>query len=195
MTCSLYYFLYFYLQYYNGEKCDKNNELIPEGYTSLTWGVTKAVERAEANKLSSILIEGSKNVLDMWVGVSPIVLAIGTLALILAEYTPIFQWLGLPFIPLLNLLQIPEATQASSTLVVGFADMFLPTVIGATIKSDLTRFVLAAVSVTQLIYMSEVGGLLLGSKIPVSIKDLLIIFLERTLITLPIISLIAHIIF
>ncbi|WP_423244932.1 YjiH family protein [Hathewaya massiliensis] len=181
--------------YYNGEKCDKNNELIPEGYTSLTWGVTKAVERAEANKLSSILTEGIKNVLDMWVGVSPIVLAIGTLALILAEYTPIFQWLGLPFIPLLNLLQIPEATQASSTLVVGFADMFLPTVIGATIKSDLTRFVIAAVSVTQLIYMSEVGGLLLGSKIPVSIKDLLIIFLERTLITLPIIALIAHIIF
>lgn len=159
MTCSLYYFLYFYLQYYNGEKCDKNNELIPEGYTSLTWGVTKAVERAEANKLSSILTEGIKNVLDMWVGVSPIVLAIGTLALILAEYTPIFQWLGLPFIPLLKLLQIPEATQASSTLVVGFADMFLPTVIGATIKSDLTRFVIAAVSVTQLIYMSEVGGL------------------------------------
>lgn len=181
--------------YYNGEKCDKNNELIPKGYTPLTWGVTKAVERANTNKISSILIEGSKNVLDMWIGVSPIVLAIGTLALILAEYTPIFQWLGLPFIPILNLLQIPEATQASSTLVVGFADMFLPTVIGATIKSDLTRFVIAAVSVTQLIYMSEVGGLLLGSKIPVSIKDLLIIFLERTLITLPIIALIAHIIF
>ncbi|SHK27820.1 nucleoside recognition GATE domain-containing membrane protein YjiH [Hathewaya proteolytica DSM 3090] len=181
--------------YYNGEKCDKNNELIPEGYTPLTWGVTKAVERAEANKIFSILIEGSKNVLDMWIGVSPIVLAIGTLALILAEYTPIFQWLGLPFIPILNLLQIPEATQASSTLVVGFADMFLPTVIGASIKSELTRFVVAAVSVTQLIYMSEVGGLLLGSKIPVSIKDLMIIFLERTLITLPIIALIAHIIF
>lgn len=181
--------------YYNGEKCDKNSELIPDGYNSLTWGITKAVERAQSNKFNSVLGEGVRNVLDMWIGVSPIVLSIGTLALIIAEYTPVFQWLGLPFIPLLNLLQIPEATQASSTLVVGFADMFLPTVIGATIKSELTRFVIAAVSVTQLIYMSEVGGLLLGSKIPVSIKDLIIIFLERTIVTLPIIALIAHLIF
>lgn len=73
--------------------------------------------------------------------------------------------------------------------------MFLPSIIGASIKSELTRFVIACVSVTQLIYMSEVGGLLLGSKIPVSLKDLIIIFIERTLITLPIIVLIAHIIF
>ena len=73
--------------------------------------------------------------------------------------------------------------------------MFLPTVIGSTINSELTRFVIACVSVTQLIYMSEVGGLLIGSEIPVSMKDLIIIFLERTLITLPVISLIAHFLF
>ena len=44
----------------------------------------------------------------------------------------------------------------------------------------MTRFIIACVSVTQLIYMSEVGGLLLGSKIPVSLKDLIIIFIQRT---------------
>jgi nucleoside recognition membrane protein YjiH len=40
-----------------------------------------------------------------------------------------------------------------------------------------------------------VGGLLLGSKIPVSFWELFIIFLQRTLITLPIVVLAAHIIF
>jgi len=59
----------------------------------------------------------------------------------------------------------------------------------------MTRFIIAALSVTQLIYMSEVGGLLLGSKVPVSFKDLVAIFLLRTLITLPIIIFIAHILF
>ena len=102
---------------------------------------------------------------------------------------------GMPFIPVLKLLQIPEATAASQTLIVGFADMFLPSVLAATIQSDMTRFIIAAVSVTQLIYMSEVGGLLLGSKIPVNFKELFIIFIERTLITLPVVSIIAHIIF
>ena len=131
----------------------------------------------------------------MWMGVTPVVMAMGTLALIIATYTPIFQWLGIPFVPILELLNIPEAQLASETILIGFADMFLPSVLAAGIESELTRFVIACLSVTQLIYMSEVGGLLLGCKIPVNFKDLVAIFLLRTFITLPIIVLVAHIIF
>ena len=54
---------------------------------------------------------------------------------------------------------------------------------------------IAALSVTQLIYMSEVGALLLGSKIPVTLLDLLLIFLLRTLVTLPVIAGVAHLLF
>ncbi|WP_027623055.1 YjiH family protein [Clostridium lundense] len=181
---------------YNNNVKSKTSETIPENYTPFQWALTKALNKASnCSDFKNFLIQGLKNTLDMLLGVTPIVMAMGTLALILAEYTPIFKFLGLPFIPVLKLLQIPEAKEASQTLVVGFADMFLPTVIGATIKSELTRFVIACVSVTQLIYMSEVGGLLLGSKIPVTLKDLIIIFLQRTLITLPIISLVAHFLF
>ncbi|MDR5658696.1 YjiH family protein [Serpentinicella sp. ANB-PHB4] len=171
-------------------------ETAPTGFSSFSWGLKQAVEKASKKMgLVQFLKLGMKNVLDMWFGVMPIVMALGTIAVIIAEFTPVFSWLGMPFIPLLNLLRIPEAAEASQTLVVGFADMFLPAVIGASIESELTRFVIATVSVTQLIYMSEVGGLLLGSKIPVSIKDLVIIFIQRTLITLPIVALVAHIIF
>ena len=59
--------------------------------------------------MKKFFAEGGKNILDMWIGVAPIVMAIGTLALIVAEYTPIFQWLGMPFIPLLELMRVPEA--------------------------------------------------------------------------------------
>lgn len=175
---------------------DYSEEKIPQGYTPYSWGMTQALDKANNNKsLSNFFTEGAKNILDMWMGVAPIVMALGTLALIVAEYTPVFQWLGLPFIPLLELMQVPEAKAASETLIVGFADMFLPSVIGAEIGSSMTRFIIAAVSVTQLIYMSEVGGLLLGSKIPVSFGELFVIFIQRTLVTLPIIVLVAHIIF
>lgn len=181
--------------YFNNIKRE-DPEIIPENYSSFKWGLEKAVEKANKNdNSSSFLTQGIKNIIDMWLGVAPIVMAMGTIALVLAEYTPIFKWFGLPFIPILKLLQVPEAVEASQTLIVGFADMFLPSVIGASITSELTRFVIACVSVTQLIYMSEVGGLLLGSKIPINIKELLIIFIQRTLITLPIIVLMAHIIF
>lgn len=181
--------------YYNGEEKEEK-ELIPEGYSPLKWGYSQAVERAAKNRsVSKFFIEGGKNVLDMWMGVAPIVMAFGTIALILAENTPLFTWLGVPFIPLLELLQIPEAKAASETMMVGFADMFLPSVLGADIQSELTRFVVATVSVTQLIYLSEVGGVLLGSKVPVSFKDLFIIFILRTLITLPVIAIMGHIFF
>lgn len=182
--------------YYNNNK-KAASEIIPDGYSSFSWGLSQAVERAEQNNdIKKFFIDGLKNVFDMWLGVTPIVMALGTLALIVAEYTPVFQILGMPFIPLLKLLRLPEASAAASTLVVGFADMFLPSVIAAgSIKSELTRFVIAAVSVTQLIYMSEVGGLLIGSKIPVNFKELFIIFIERTLVTLPIITLFAHFLF
>lgn len=181
---------------YITDTADTDQETIPEGYTPFSWGMSQAVEKARQNtNVKDFLKEGSKNVLDMWMGVAPVVMALGTAALIVAQYTPIFKWLGVPFIPLLELLQVPEAAAASQTLVVGFADMFLPSVLGSGIESEMTRFIIACLSVTQLIYMSEVGGLLLGSKIPVTFFDLILIFIVRTLITLPVIVICAHFIF
>ena len=182
--------------YYNG-KTNKIDESIPEGYTSLSWGYEQAITKARKNSsIKEFFADGAKNVLDMWVGVLPVVMCMATIALIIATYTPLFKILGVPFIPILQLLQVPEAVQASQTLVVGFADMLFPSVVASTtITSEMTRFIVAAVSVTQLIYMSEVGGVLLGSKIPVNIKELIIIFIERTLITLPVIVLIANFIY
>ena len=145
--------------------------------------------------MSAFIKEGIENVAEMWFGTLPVILAMGTIALIIAEFTPVFRMLGIPFVFLYQLLQIPDAALASQTVVVGFADMFLPSVIASSFESEMTRFVVAATSVTQLIYMSEIGSIIMGSKIPVSLKDLFIIFLERTVVTLPVIALFAHILF
>jgi nucleoside recognition membrane protein YjiH len=179
----------------DGSPRQADDEAIPAGYTPFSYGYEQAIQRADRNRFAETAADGVKNVLDMWLGVIPIVMALGTTALIIAETTPLFQWLGLPFIPLLELLQIPFAKEASETIMIGFADMFLPAILGESIPSELTRFVIAALSVSQLIYMSEVGGLLLGTKIPVSFKDLFVIFIIRTLISLPIIAGIAHLYF
>ncbi|MGR9048425.1 YjiH family protein [Halobacillus faecis] len=181
--------------YVTEEPSDQKEE-VPEHHNLITYGYTKAVERgSKASGIGNFLKQGTQNILDMWMGVAPIVMALGTIALVIAEFTPFFTWIGMPFIPLLELMQVPYAQEASETILVGFADMFLPAIIGSSIESEMTRFIIASLSVTQLIYMSEVGGLLLGSKVPVNIKDLFIIFLLRTIITLPIITLIAHLLF
>ncbi|MBU9673525.1 YjiH family protein [Planococcus sp. CP5-4] len=180
----------------DGSAQDSQTEDVPKGYNVASHGIEKALEKADRNRsVVTFFKDGFKNVLDMWIGVAPVVMAFGTIALILAEYTSTFTILGTPFEPYLNLLGIPEAAEAAQLMVIGFADMFLPAILGAGIESEMTRFVVATMSVTQLIYMSEVGGLLLGSKIPVNIVDLIIIFLLRTIIALPIIAGVAHLLF
>ncbi|MCT2536904.1 YjiH family protein [Aquibacillus koreensis] len=178
------------------EQTEKKQELPVKRRTEFRFALSKALAQAKRNEgFQDTLKSGLKNVLDMWFGVIPVVMAIGTIAVIIAETTPVFALIGTPFVPILQLLQVPEATEAAQTMVIGFADMFLPALLGSGIESEFTRFVIACVSVTQLIYMSEVGGILLASKIPVRFIDLVIIFLLRTMITLPIIALVAHIIF
>ncbi|TMX47033.1 YjiH family protein [Vibrio sp. Hep-1b-8] len=180
----------------DGSKPSEDADAIPEGHTSFSWGMELALNKAsQVKSVKSVFQEGVHNAIDMVFGVLPVVMGLGTIALIIAEYTSVFSFLGQPFIPFLELLGIPEAAAASETMVVGFADMFIPAILAASIDNEMTRFVIAAMSVTQLIYMSEVGALLLGSRIPVNIFELFAIFILRTLITLPVIAAVAHLIF
>lgn len=180
--------------YVDGSSHNQDSEAVPEGKTLFGHALDVALQKAHnAPGVKGTVKEGISNALDMLFAVLPVVMAVGTFALIIAEETPIFQFLGQPFIPYLELLQVPEAAKAAETIVVGFADMFIPSILAASnIESDVTRFIIAALSVTQLIYMSEVGALLLGSKIPVNIFELFAVFILRTLVTLPVIALMAH---
>lgn len=183
-------------KYIDGSEKSADGELTPAGYNVFSWGLEHALNRAENTPgVKATCIDGLKNVIDMVFAVIPVIMAIGTMALVVVEYTPIFEYLGYPFIPFLEWLQIPEAAAASTTIVVGFADMFIPSILAASIESELTRFVIAAMSVTQLIYMSEIGALMLGSKIPINVAELFVVFILRTLVTLPVIAGIAHLIF
>ncbi|MBL4913562.1 YjiH family protein [Shewanella schlegeliana] len=173
-----------------------DDETIPAGHGVFSWGLHQALAKAsQAGGVKHTLVDGMKNVVDMIFGVIPVVMGIGTIALMIAEFTPVFEYLGMPFIPLLELLQVPEAAAASKTIMVGYADMFIPAILASSIESDMTRFIIATLSVTQLIYMSEVGALLIGSKIPVNFLELFVIFILRTLVTLPVIAGVAHLIF
>ena len=170
------------------------DETIPEGMSPLRFGWQQALEKANSNSKSPkrLIQDGVETVLDIWLGLIPLVMSLGAIALILAEFTPVFDILSYPIVPVLEWMNIPEATSAAPAMLVGFADMFIPAVIGSGIDSEITRFVVGALSLTQLVYMSEIGILILRSNIPVNFFDLFVIFLQRTIITLPIIVLIAH---
>jgi len=169
----------------------------PEADTGLLrWAFIQGINKARtAPNLKQLLKNAFINLLDIWFSLLPSVVAIGTIVLALTEFTPIFTILTKPLVPILELMQIPEAAAAAPAFLVGFADMYLPAVIGKNIASEMTRFVIGCVSIIQIIYMTEVGTLILKSKIPLQIGELFLIFTLRTLITLPIITAIAHFIY
>ncbi|RUR33884.1 YjiH family protein [Vreelandella andesensis] len=178
--------------YYEPVGCQLSEERT-ENVGLLRYSLLQATRRAaDAPGPKELVRLALLNVVDIFLTLLPLVFAIGTVALILAEFTPLFTWLSYPMVPVLELLRIPEAQAAAPATLVGFADMFLPAVLATNIESELTRFVIACLSMTQLVYMSEIGALLLKSKIPIKFWELAAVFLIRTAITLPIIAFMAH---
>ncbi|GAB3056624.1 YjiH family protein [Salinicoccus sesuvii] len=160
--------------------------------TMFKTATTRAYRRAEqSDSPKGIVKDGTLNVVDIYGGLIPVVIAIGTLALIVAEYTPVFTYLSYPTQLILELINVPEASAAAPAFIIGVTDMFLPSVIGSGLDSMFTKFLIATMSLVQIIYFSEVGALLLKSKIPVSVWELLAIFILRTIISFPIIYVLA----
>lgn len=62
-------------------------------------------------------------------------------------------------------------------------------------QDAMTRFIVAVVSITQVLFLDEVGGLIISSKIPVRLGELFVIFIERTVISLLIVVPVAHLLF
>lgn len=132
------------------------------------------------------VIKGVRNALDVLCGVLPVSMAIATTAAILVFHTEIFNVIAMPITMLLDAAGLPNAKQAAPGFLVGFLDQFMPTLIAKDIDSDLTRFILAGLSVTQLIYMAEVGIIILRSSLPIAFTTLFLIFIIRTIIATPI---------
>lgn len=171
-------------------------EIVPENKSKFRWGLEQAVARAEK---SGSFIDQLKQGANVFVGIAfvliPQVMAIGTIALIIAEYTSFFTIISQPMVYVLELLRIPEAQAAAPSTIIGFIDMFMPAVLASGIEAEMTRFFIGALSLVQIIYLTEMGTLLIISKMPVHFKELLFIFIQRTIISIPIIAIITHIIY
>lgn len=180
------------LNTYHPDAPETISEEIPKGTSLGRWSLESAMKRSAEANVVNVPREGLKIVFNIWFGLLPLVMAWGTLSLIIAEFTPFFTWIATPFAFYLQLFGVPEAVAASPAAVAGFADMFLPAIL-VTGLPEITRFIIGVLSITQLIYMTEVGVVILQSELDLNFGDLLIIFLERTIISIPVIVLLAMI--
>lgn len=161
------------------------------GIWRLAW--SSAVKRAgSAPSIQLLVAAGFRAILDLFLTVMPAGMTVMFAALTLYHHTDFLQLVTYPLVPVLEALQVPEARLAAPGVVVGLLDQFVPAVIAGSIDSPVTSFVLAGLSVTQLIFFAENAVLILRSKIPISVPQLIAIFVLRTCIALPILALVAN---
>ncbi|MBQ3201727.1 MAG: YjiH family protein [Clostridia bacterium] len=173
----------------------QEDEMIPEGMKPMQYAVKIASERASKNTLKGVLKDGAMMMLDVVITTIPVVYAWGTIATILVEYTPIFTWISYPFKLYLDLFGVAEAAVAAPATIVGFIDMFIPAILAGAIENLETRFIITALSLVQIIFLTEVGVLSMQSKVKLNFGNLFLIFLERTIIAIPLLVLGAKLIF
>lgn len=137
--------------------------------------------------IKELLLEGLNLYLDILFTLTPYVMLFGTIALTITYYTNIFYYISYPLIIVLNIFKIPYSSDVAPALLVGFIDMIIPVVIGSEIMSVKAKFLIAVISTIQIIYMTEVGALLMSSKLKLNIFTLFLIFIERTVLSIPII--------
>ncbi len=174
---------------YNEEIGKRIKEDVPEKMSTLKWALEQSCTRSETFGVSNVVHGGMAVLTSMFFDLIPIVVTWGTISLIVVQYTPIFTWISYPMGWMMQLLGLEEAFAAAPATLVGFVDMFIPAILLTGITSIKTKFVIGILSLVQIIYLTEVGAIIIKSKVPLGFKEILIIFLERTIIALPVIVL------
>lgn len=180
--------------YYNFQRKDIEAVKMKEKNIFHT-ALTKSCKVVESFHIKEVGKSGTNVLTSILFTLLPIVIAWGTLGLILVEYTPLLQWISLPFGAILNILGVEQAYTVAPATLAGFVDMFIPSLLVANVASLKTRFIIATLSLIQIIYITEVGAVIVQTDLGIDMKKLFLIFLERTIISLPIIVLISNIIF
>lgn len=161
-------------------------EVIKEKRLKYAW--EQAMTTAHnAPKLKDNIFVNVKDGLVMAMGILPSIMSIGLFGLVLANFTPVFDYLGYIFYPLTWILQIPEPLLAAKAAAINLIDMFLPSLV--VLKASLeTRFIIGSLSISTILFFSALIPCVLSTEIPIKMSHILAIWFLRTVLTLIIVT-------
>ncbi|MBU5485554.1 YjiH family protein [Clostridium sp. MSJ-11] len=178
-------------EYYEGTKGDKESE---EKGNALKRAWREGIIAADrAPSLMENIVINFKDGIMLAISIAPTLMSIGFLGLVVAKYTPLFDIIGYVFYPFTFLLRIPEPLLAAKACAVSIAEMLLPAIVVANTPL-VTRFIIAVVCVSEILFFSASIPCMLSTDIPLNIKDLVIIWFERVVLSLIITAPIAYLI-
>ncbi len=130
----------------------------------------------------------TRMVVEQLFGVLGPVMGLATLTAIIAFHSPLADWISMPIAFGLEMLDIEQPSRVAAGIIFGYLDQFIPAIIAGDITSQPVKFLLAGLSLCQLVFMTETGLVILRSGLPVTVFQLTQVFILRTIIVVPVLT-------
>ncbi|MDN7132330.1 hypothetical protein JNO04_08185 [Halomonas sp. MC140] len=124
-----------------------------------------------------------KEGLVMAISILASIMSVGLLGLLVAKYTPLFEWLGWLFYPFVAVWGVADAAALAQASAARLAEMFLPALLMADAEFA-ARFVAGVVSVSVVLFFSASIPCILYTNIPLSVVRMLVVWFIRVALSL-----------
>lgn len=167
----------------------EDKPLLTRSYETALTSAVKAPNPPELARSGSLMF------VEQLFGVTGPMMALATMAAIVAFHSVLGEWITAPIGWILSLLEVEQSTRVGIGFLFGFIDQFIPAVIAGDLQGEAIRFILAGLSLCQLIYMSETGLVMLRVGLPINAWQLFLLFIIRTIIVVPVLVIAASILY
>lgn len=163
-------------------KRDGEPEAVPGKRFSTAWRTGLGVA-AKAPSLPASVALNVREGLVMAISILPSIMSVGLAGLVIAKYTPLFEWLGWLFYPFVAIWGLDDAAALAQASASGLAEMFLPALLMA--EADfVARFAAGVVSVSAVLFFSASIPCILSTSIPLSVGRIVVIWFIRVALSL-----------
>ncbi|MGI2310255.1 YjiH family protein [Staphylococcus cohnii] len=137
----------------------------------------------QSKSLMEHVFENLRDGVVMTIAILPSIMSIGFLGLVIAEFTPVIEYISYIFYPFISIFPVENVGVLAQASTISIVEMLLPAAIAQ--SADLaTRFTVAVMSVSAIIFFSSVVPVILSTEIKISVGKLVLIWFERVVLTL-----------
>ncbi len=181
-------------EYHNGEIKNAVSEETDNRNVFVRAWETGIKNAMESNSVVKNTMLNLKNGIMLALNIGPTIMSIGVISLLLSQYTNIFDILGYIFYPITWIMRCPEPLHVAKAATITIADMYVPAIIST--KSVVqVKFIVAVICISEILFFSASIPCILATNIPIKVKDMIIIWFERVIISLILVIPIAKILF
>lgn len=122
----------------------------------------------------------------------PLMMSLGTITLLLVNFTAVFDYVAWIFYPLTKLAMVPDDMAVAQAAAITVAEPVTSMVVASGAASIVSRFVVGVLAIGEIIFFTGTIPCILPSNIDVSLGKLFIIWIERVICIVVLASIIGH---